>query len=149
MTANFLSKSSKDHVKAWDEEGGRRRGFINDTADLLLEYMVDQDRVRLERELDGIADKAFELAQAMACCRAGWICRRRDLHSNDFHGFNIKADSMEKIELWDEEEEYSKVVDLVTAPMLLKRGNNRGEDYGTLLVIKKAQVVMKPKPGTH
>lgn len=56
---------------------------------------------------------------------------------------------MEKVELWDEDEEYSKVVDLVTVPMLLKRGNNRGEDFGTVRVIKKAQVVMKRKSGAH
>lgn len=149
MTANLLSKSSVDYVKAWDDEGPQRRDFVVDTTLLLFDHMVDQDVKRLERELDVIADKAFQLAQAMACCRAGWGCAMKSPGTSELHGFNIKTYCMEKVELWDEGEEYSKIVDLITVPMLLKRGNNRGGDFGTVLVIKKAQVVMKPKPGVH
>lgn len=149
MTARFLSDSSTESGGAWSEQGEQRQDFITKTADLLLEHSVDGDRERLESQLDSIADKAFQLAQAMACCRAGWCCTRNDQRTIKSYGFNFKAEDMEKVELWDENEEYSKIVDLVAVPMLLKRGNNRGEDFGTLSVIKKAQVVMKRKTGAH
>lgn len=102
---------------------------------------------KLESGLDGIADKAYELATAMARSRAYWVCSMKDPRIGTLHSFKIKNDRMDDVDLWDEDEGYGKsmTVDLVKTPMLLKFGNSDGQNYDQCRVVKKAEVVMKAK----
>ena len=145
-TAHFLSNNLKG-PGSWGKGGDKRQEFVEGTEALLLYHAVKRDSNLLQQQLEGIAEHAFELAKAMACSRACWVCTMEDPRIKALHGFKIKTDRMEKVELWDEDVEYAKIVDLVVAPMLLKFGNSNGENYGTCRVFNKAQVVMKPKKG--
>ncbi|KAK7701493.1 hypothetical protein SLS64_010238 [Diaporthe eres] len=146
LTANLLSNYCKDPT-SWGESGPRREEFLEEMVALLLDHAVERDPEALNEGLNEIADNAFELAKAMACCRAFWLCTMKDPRINSLHDFRIKTDSMEEVELWNEEGAYSKsvIVDLVAAPMLLKNGNSKGANYGTFHVFKKAQVITKAK----
>lgn len=101
----------------------------------------------MESDLDGIADKAYQLASAMARSRAHWMCRMTDPRVKKLHGFKIKNDRMEDVDLWEEDEGYGKstIVDLTKTPMLLKFGNSDGQNYDQCRVFKKAEVVVRAK----
>lgn len=116
-------------------------------ASLLLDHAVIQDRGKLERDLDGIADKAFQLASAMARSRAYWVCTMRDPRVKKLHSFKIKNDRMNDVDLWEEDEGHGKstIVDLTKTPMLLKCGNSDGQNYDQCRVVKKAEVVVRAK----
>lgn len=114
---------------------------------LLLDHSVIQERIKLESDLEGIADKAFHLASAMARSRAYWVCCVRDPRVGKLHDFKIKNDRMDDVDLWEEDEGYGKstIVDLTKTPMLLKFGNSDGQNYDQCRVFKKADVVVRAK----
>lgn len=149
LTAQFLSKHYKGPT-SWGEGGSRREVFVQEVASLLLDHSVIKDQEKLETGLDGIADKAYELATAMACSRAYWVCAMRDPRIGQLHSFRIKTDRMDDVDLWDEDEGHGKstTVDLVKTPMLLKHGNSDGQNYDKCRVVRKAEVVVKSKNAT-
>lgn len=114
---------------------------------LLLDHSVVEEKDKLESDLEGIADKAFQLASAMARSRAHWVCRMSDPRVNRLHTFKIKNDRMNDVDLWEEDEGHGKstIVDLIKTPMLLKFGNSDGQNYDQCRVFKKADVVVKAK----
>ncbi|KAH8777583.1 hypothetical protein F5883DRAFT_517926 [Diaporthe sp. PMI_573] len=149
MTARFLHNNYTGPT-SWGKGGPRRQEFVNETLDLLFNLSVVEERQTLQNDLEDIAQKAYELATAMARSGAYWVCTMEDPRIKKLHEFRIRTDRMEDVELWDEGEATSRslTVDLVAAPMLLKFGNSSGENFGTHCVFKKAQVVTKPKKGT-
>ncbi|KAG6355247.1 hypothetical protein INS49_004329 [Diaporthe citri] len=146
LTAHFLASHYKGPI-SWGEGGERREQFVEEMASLLLDHSVIKRQNELESGLDGIADKAFHLATAMACSRAYWVCTTRDPRIGKLHGFKIKTDRMDDVDLWDEDEGHGKgtTVDLVKTPMLLKYGNSDGQNYDQCRVVRKAEVVVKAK----
>lgn len=120
---------------------------MQEVASLLLDHAVVKDQDQLESDLDGIANKAYELATAMALSRAYWVCTMRDSRIGKLGDFKIKTDRMDDIDLWDEDEGHGKstTVDLVKTPMLLKYGNSDGQNYNQCRVVRKAEVVVKSK----
>lgn len=115
-------------------------------GDILLALSVVEEKDSLERGLQDITEKAFELASAIARSRAGWVCSMMDPGQQELHSFRIKKYFMDEVELWNEDEHSKTItVDLVKAPMLLKYGNSSGENYDQFQVVKKAQVVTKAK----
>lgn len=149
LTAHFLSSNYKGPT-SWGEGGSRREEFVEEVASLLLDHSVIKEWDKLETGLDGIADKAYELATAMARSRAYWVCATRDPRIGQLHSFRIKTDRMDDVDLWGEDEGHGKsiTVDLVKTPMLLKFGNSDGEKYDQCRVVRKAEVVVKPKNPT-
>lgn len=117
---------------------------------LLLDHSVVKEQDKLESGLDSIVDHAFQLATALARSRAHWVCAMMDPRIKELHGFKIKTDRMEDVDLWGEDEGHGKstIVDLVKTPMLLKFGNSSGEDFHKCQVVKKAQVVVRAKNAT-
>lgn len=117
---------------------------------LLLDHSVVKEKDKLESGLESIADHAFQLATAMARSRAHWVCTMEDSRIKELHGFKIKTDRMEDVDLWGEDEGHGKstIVDLVKTPMLLKFGNSSGEDFDKCQVVRKAEVVVKAKNAT-
>lgn len=148
MTAHFLRNKK---TVAWGEGGPKREEFVAVAVELLLDHSVVKHKDKLEGRLDEIADKACELAMAMARSRAGWVCAMKEPRINMLHGFKIKKDSMDDVELWNDGDEHSKTitVDLVQTPMLVKYGNTNGENYDNCVVVKNAQVVTMAKETTE
>lgn len=149
LTGNFLAKNYKRSA-SWGEGGDEREEFVDEMASLLLDHSVVKVVAELEAALEGIAEHAFRLATAMATSRACWICSMKGPAVKELHGFKIKTDLMDDVDLWDEDEGNGKseTVDLVKTPMLLKYGNSDGEDYDQYRVFKKAAVVMKANDAT-
>lgn len=150
LTANFLKKHYKGPT-SWGPDGPRRDQFVDETVSLLLDHSVVQDEDKLQGGLDCIAEQAYELATAMARSRAYWVCTMRDPRVGQLHGFEIKADRMDDVDLWKEGKnvERSTTVDLVKTPMLLKFGNSNGQNYDQCRVVKKAEVVVEPMHATE
>lgn len=117
---------------------------------LLVDHSVVKEVAELGAALEGIADHAFHLASAMARSRAYWVCTMKDPRGGGLHGFKIKSDRMDDVDLWDEDEGHGKstMVDLIKTPMLLKYGNSDGQNYDQCRVFKKAEVVVKAKNAT-
>lgn len=146
LTGHFLANFYKEST-SWGEDGSRREEFVEEVTSLLLDHSVVKQQAKLESGLDGIADKAYELATAMARSRAYWVCSMKDPRIEKLRGFKIKNDRMDDVDLWDEDEGYGKsmTVDLVKTPMLLKFGNSDGQNYDQCRVVRKAEVVVKAK----
>lgn len=149
LTGHFLSKNYKGST-SWGEDGPQRKAFVKELTSLLLDHSVVQDQDKLESGLDSIADHAFQLATAITRCRAHWVCAMKDPRNKSLQGFKIRVDTMEDVDLGDENEGHGKstIVDLVKSPMLLRFGNSSGEDFHKCQVVKKAQVVVKAKKAT-
>lgn len=145
----MLSKNYKGPT-SWGENGPYRAAFVEELTSLVLDHSVVKAQDQLENGLDSIADHAFQLATAMARSRAHWVCVMKDPRIIKLHGFKIKTDRMEDVDLWEEDEGHGKstIVDLIKTPMLLKFGNSNGEDFDKCQVVKKAQVVVKAKNAT-
>lgn len=149
LTANMLWKKYKGPT-SWIKGGPRRQAWVKETATLLLDLSAVNERAKLESRLGDIADHAIKLATAMACNRAYWVCTMKDPRIGQLQDFRIKTDSMEDIDLWDEDEGHGKslTVDLVAVPMLLRTGNSEGEGFDVCDVMKPAKVVVKAKKST-
>ncbi|KAG8162449.1 hypothetical protein KVR01_008214 [Diaporthe batatas] len=147
MTAQLMQKSYKGPL-SWGKDGPRRKDFVDETTDLLSNLSVVNNQEALRERLEDIAQKAYDLATAMARSGAYWVCTMKDPDVAKLHGFQIKTSRMEDMELWDDEEA-TKKVDLVVAPMLLKYGNSSGQNFDKCQVVEKAKVVMKPKKDSH
>lgn len=143
MTAQFFFAHFTGR-SPWGKSGTQRKAFIQETTNMFLSLAVIDERETLENDLDGIAEHAYQLATAMARSGAHWLCTMEDSRIGKPHGFRIKSDRMEELELWDNEEVTRLTVDLVAAPMLLKYGGSGGRNFENCRVFSKAQVIRVP-----
>lgn len=140
-TADFL-EDAFGLRNPWRPRGQLRSQLVSELVELLSRYSTSgKNDAHLTQQLDGVVDKAVNLAWLMAKSRAYWVCSLPTHPETKLpHGFIYMKEIM-KVETHLIGGRRG-VVDLVGRPSLLKYGDSTGEQYDTYVVFEKANAVV-------